>query len=67
VYPHIDYDALDLALRDLAGNARRAVVVTDGVFSMRGDYADLSALREIVDRHDPAFPARSRRARSRAS
>lgn len=56
VYPHLDYDALDRALDELKGKADRVVVVTDGVFSMRGDYADLSILTEICARHDPAFP-----------
>jgi len=35
VYPHLDYDGLDSALGDVADGAARAVVVTDGVFSMR--------------------------------
>ncbi|MFZ0013506.1 MAG: aminotransferase class I/II-fold pyridoxal phosphate-dependent enzyme [Acidimicrobiia bacterium] len=56
VYPHLDMDALDTALGGAAGSARRAVVVTDGVFSMRGDFADLDAIGEVAARHDPAFP-----------
>jgi glycine C-acetyltransferase len=54
VYPHLDYPALDALLARAAG-AARAVVVTDGVFSMRGDYADLSALMEIARAHDDQF------------
>jgi len=30
--------------------------VTDGVFSMRGDFADLSAINEVAARYDGAFP-----------
>lgn len=56
VFPHLDMDALDDALALGAGNARRALVITDGVFSMRGDYADLSALNEVIDRHDASYP-----------
>lgn len=56
VYPHLDMDALDKALDEGAGPARRAVVVTDGVFSMRGDYADLSAISEIANRHNDSYP-----------
>ena len=41
VYSHLDYSALDMLLSRATG-AARAIVVTDGVFSMRGDYADLS-------------------------
>jgi len=56
VYPHLDYDGLDSALGDVADGAARAVVVTDGVFSMRGDFVDLSAIDDVVRRHDPSFP-----------
>ena len=54
VYPHLDFAALDTLLARTAG-ASRAIVVTDGVFSMRGDYADLSALMEVARAHDDAF------------
>ena len=56
IYPHLDMGALDRALGEAAGSAARAVVVTDGVFSMRGDFADLSAIDEIARRHDAAYP-----------
>lgn len=55
VYPHLDLDAVDRALGGLVDSAARAVVVTDGVFSMRGDYADLGALAGVVAAHDPSF------------
>jgi glycine C-acetyltransferase len=55
VYGHLDYDALDSALGKASGTARRAVVVTDGVFSMRGDYADLSRIAAIARAHDAEF------------
>jgi glycine C-acetyltransferase len=56
VYPHLDMDALDRELSDAAEMGTRALVVTDGVFSMRGDFADLSAIGEVVSRYDGAFP-----------
>ncbi len=55
VYPHLDFEGLDAALDRVKG-ARRAVVVTDGVFSMRGDHADLRALLEVARGHDSDFP-----------
>jgi glycine C-acetyltransferase len=55
VYGHLDYDSLDAALGDAAGSAKRAIVVTDGVFSMRGDYADLGRLAAIARDHDADF------------
>jgi glycine C-acetyltransferase len=55
VYPHLDMDALDAELAAASEEASRAVVVTDGVFSMRGDNADVAAISEIAARHDPSF------------
>lgn len=56
VYPHLAYSTLDDKLGSLAGEVDRVIVVTDGVFSMRGDYAGMATLAEIVERHDPHFP-----------
>jgi glycine C-acetyltransferase len=56
VYPHLDLDALDEALAAGRGRADRAVVVTDGVFSMRGDHAPLDEILELARRHDPDYP-----------
>jgi glycine C-acetyltransferase len=56
VYPHLDLDALEAALAEAAGRCRRAIVVTDGVFSMRGDHAPLDRIAEIAQRFDARFP-----------
>lgn len=57
VYPHNDLAALDRELAAAAeAGCRRAVVVTDGVFSMRGDTAPLPEILDIVRRHDGRFP-----------
>ncbi len=55
VYPHLDFGALDAGLTKSKG-ARRAIVVTDGVFSMRGDHADLATISEVARAHDADFP-----------
>ena len=55
VFPHLDVDALDRLLTEASNSGSRALVVTDGVFSMRGDYADLRAIGDVAARHDPAF------------
>ncbi len=57
IYPHLDMEALDARLGDAAAAGhRRALVITDGVFSMRGDFADLSAVVATARAHDAAFP-----------
>lgn len=55
VYPHLDLDALDRVLGNAAGTVNRVLVVTDGIFSMRGDHAPLDQIMEIARRHDPHF------------
>lgn len=56
VYPHLDLAALEAALVDQRGKARRAVVVTDGIFSMRGDHAPLVEIMALARAHDAYFP-----------
>lgn len=55
IYKHLDYNDLESKIRDSIGKAKRVIVVTDGVFSMRGDYADLKKIEEIVKRYDHEF------------
>jgi len=55
VYAHNDMDGLDRLLREWAGKAKRALVVTDGIFSMRGDHAPLAEISEICRSHDATF------------
>ena len=55
IYAHVDYDALDRQLGELATTCSRAVVITDGVFSMRGDHADLARIMQIAAKHDASY------------
>jgi glycine C-acetyltransferase len=55
VYRHLDEAGLDAALAELGGSCRRAVVVTDGIFSMRGDWAELDRTMAIARRHDSQY------------
>ena len=48
VFPHGDLDAVDSALD--RSTARRKIVVSDSVFSMDGDRADVVGLRAVCDR-----------------
>ena len=56
IYPHLDLATLDRQLDEAKGKARRAIVVTDGIFSMRGDHAPVDEIMEIAHRHDPDYP-----------
>lgn len=49
-YPHADLAALEAALA--SSPARRKLVVTDAVFSMDGDVADVPALLALCERYD---------------
>jgi glycine C-acetyltransferase len=56
VYRHNDVADLERQLLACAGSCRRAVVVTDGVFSMRGDHAPLDEVVAVVKKHDGLYP-----------
>lgn len=51
-YAHADAADLDRVIRKNAGNYRRGLVITDGVFSMDGDLAPLDKIYEVTDQHD---------------
>ena len=55
IYRHLDMDDLHRALDAAAGQARRAIIVTDGIFSMRGDHAPLDTIMELAAGYDKAF------------
>lgn len=55
VYKHLDYTDLRSILESNKSDFKRAVVVTDGVFSMIGEAADLSAIRNLVDEYDQIY------------
>ncbi len=56
VYRHLDLGELEERLLTAARSCRRAIVVTDGVFSMRGDHAPLAEIMSLARKHDAAFP-----------
>ena len=55
IYAHADIDALDKILEAYKGRAKRVCVVTDGIFSMRGDYADLGKINACCKLHEDAY------------
>jgi len=54
-YEHNDPGALEDAIKEHSSNFRRALIITDGVFSMDGDIAPLPALVEVAKKYDILF------------
>ena len=55
IYRHSDLGDLAAKLADTVGEARRVIVVTDGIFSMRGDWAALPEILALARRFDSEF------------
>ncbi len=55
IYEHGDTTRLGSILERYLGHAKRAIVVTDGVFSMRGDHAALDKINAICGRYQDYF------------
>ncbi|HNZ16535.1 MAG TPA: glycine C-acetyltransferase [Anaerolineaceae bacterium] len=51
-YAHCDPEALRQVIKEAEGTYRRGLVITDGVFSMDGDYAPLDKLVEVAKEFD---------------
>jgi glycine C-acetyltransferase len=50
-YSHCDAADLERVIKEAAGTYRRAVIISDGVFSMDGDIAPLDKLCEIAEKY----------------
>ena len=55
VYRHNDVAGLEAELEKAAATAKRALVITDGIFSMRGDHAPLDEIMAVARRYDARF------------
>ncbi|MGA8170767.1 MAG: aminotransferase class I/II-fold pyridoxal phosphate-dependent enzyme [Methylocystis sp.] len=55
IYKHLDMGELERRLETAAKSVTRAIVVTDGVFSMRGDHAPLDRILALARGYDSAF------------
>ena len=56
IFKHLDAQSLKKVLAEGVGQFDRVVVVTDGVFSMLGEYQDLAALQEVIAEFDDKYP-----------
>ncbi len=55
IFKHVDMADLEKCIRDSIGLCQHLIVVTDGVFSMRGDYAPLDKMAEIIKKYNNEF------------
>jgi glycine C-acetyltransferase len=55
IYAHCNMKELEECIKKAFGNAKRVIIVTDGIFSMRGDYAPLNVIAELADRYGSKF------------
>ena len=55
IFKHMDMDDLDKVLSENKGKFKRVLVVTDGIFSMLGEYQDIGKMQEICDKYDEDF------------
>ncbi len=56
VFEHMNMESLTNVLSANKGKYSRVLVVTDGVFSMLGEYQKLDEMRTIVDKFDAEYP-----------
>lgn len=55
VYRHLDVVDLERNITEAIGHCQNLLIITDGVFSMRGAYAPLDRIAEVVRRYDDQF------------
>jgi len=55
IYKHNDMADLEAKLQEWAGKTKRALVVTDGIFSMRGDNAPLKEFAELCEKYNDQY------------
>ncbi|MBP6931274.1 MAG: glycine C-acetyltransferase [Candidatus Pacebacteria bacterium] len=53
IYPHKDLKVLEnMLVEDMDKGYRFKIIVTDGIFSMEGDCADLVGIKKLADKYD---------------
>jgi glycine C-acetyltransferase len=55
IYRHLDMGELERCLAAAAKTCSRAIIVTDGIFSMRGDHAPLDQIMTLARNYDGSF------------
>jgi glycine C-acetyltransferase len=55
IYAHNDMDELRSCLDEVGADIERVVVIFDGIFSMRGDYAPIDRIQAVCREYDGRF------------
>uniref|UniRef100_A0A7C4U7V5 Aminotransferase class I/II-fold pyridoxal phosphate-dependent enzyme n=1 Tax=candidate division WOR-3 bacterium TaxID=2052148 RepID=A0A7C4U7V5_UNCW3 len=55
IYKHLNMEELEQRIKESIGIAKRLIIVTDGIFSMRGDYAPLDKICELAEKYNDKF------------
>jgi len=55
IYAHNNMNELESRIKECIGNCLRVLIVTDGIFSMRGDYAPLPEIADLAEKYDTEF------------
>lgn len=56
IYKHLDMNELEDIIKESVDQAKRLIIVTDGIFSMRGDSAPLDIISNLSKKYDQEFP-----------
>lgn len=56
IFTHNDMDDLHRCFGEVGDDIERVIVVFDGIFSMRGDYAPIDKIQAIADSYAPKYP-----------
>ena len=56
VYKHLNLEQLESRIKEAVSQAKRLLLITDGIFSMRGDYAPLDKISDLCKKYEPEFP-----------
>jgi len=55
IYRHNNMDDLQQRMEEIPDQIKRVVIIFDGIFSMRGDYAPIDKIAEIANEHISRF------------
>lgn len=55
IYAHNDIEDLEQKLKEAVGKGKRCIVITDGIFSMRGDHAPLDKIKACCEASEGDF------------